>query len=151
MNHTGIRLPIGSHCKYRQEQAALFHEMCSAVGKIRCTFGQTMHISPTAACLIFCYRMRIGNHTSFQMGCFQRPSVTSNSDFKVTILFNVKLTRKWYKICLYLQWLPIGSRIPVWFIKQCYFQWYWTTQTQVSGFNVEYLGNGMRYRHTYKC
>ena len=30
--------------------------------------------------------------------------MTSDPDFEVTILFNVKKTGKWYKIELYLQW-----------------------------------------------
>jgi len=51
------------------------------------------------------YWRRIGNRTqAFQWHQFQWHWVTSNPDFKVTILFNVKKTRKWYKIALYLQW-----------------------------------------------
>ena len=41
--------------------------------------------------IIKCYRRRIGNRTqAFEWHQFQWPWVTSNSDFKVTILFNVK-------------------------------------------------------------
>jgi len=51
------------------------------------------------------YRRRIGDRTqASEWHQFQWHWVTSKLDFKVTILFNVKKTRKWYKIELYLQW-----------------------------------------------
>jgi len=49
------------------------------------------------------YRRRI-EMQAFVWHQFQLPRLTFNPDFKVTILFNVKKTRKWYKISLYLQW-----------------------------------------------
>ena len=52
------------------------------------------------------YRKRIGNRTQdFEWHQLQWPWVTSNRDFKVTILFEFgQITRKRYKIELYLQW-----------------------------------------------
>jgi len=51
------------------------------------------------------YIRPIGNRTqAFEWHQFQWHWVTSNAEFKITILFNVNKTRKWYKIELYLQW-----------------------------------------------
>jgi len=42
-------------------------------------------------------------HPAFEWYHFEWPWVTSNQDFKVTIIQR-QITRKWYKIPLYLQW-----------------------------------------------
>jgi len=97
-------------------------------------------------------RRQIGNRTqAFEWHQFQWHGVTSNPDFKGRILFNVKKTRKWYKIKLYLQWPTIESRI--WSIERRHFQWPWTTPNLVFKvtpfFDTDYLTNGYRYGHSY--
>ena len=50
------------------------------------------------------YERRIGNRTqAFEWYQFEWPSMTYDPDFKVTIIQR-QITRKWYKIALYLQW-----------------------------------------------
>jgi len=50
------------------------------------------------------YGMWIGNCIqAFEWYQFERPWVTSNPDFKVTIIQH-KITRKWYNTALYLRW-----------------------------------------------
>ena len=102
------------------------------------------------------YRRWIGKRTqAFEWHQLQWPWVTSNPDFKVTILFNVKKTRKWYKIELYVQLngRPIECRI--WSIKRRYFQRSWTTPKLVFNvtpfFDTEYLYNTIQYKKTYKA
>jgi len=84
---------------------------------------------------------------TFEWYQFQWPSVTSNPDFKVMILFNVK----WYKIELYLQW-PINRKSYIQSIERCYFQRPWTTPNPSFKvkplFTAECLRNSVRYRHS---
>jgi len=99
----------------------------------------TLNISQTATDTAKFYSRRIGNCTqAFEWHQFQWPWVTSRScvirpiddiDFKVTILFDVKKTRKWYKIESYsYNGRPVESR--VWSIERRHFQWSWTTLIQ---------------------
>ena len=73
------------------------------------------------------YEMQIGNRTHLKWYHFQSPWMTFNPDIKATILLASNKST-WYKIELYLQWPSIGSRLScTWSIKQCQFQWPWTT------------------------
>jgi len=68
------------------------------------------------------YRRRIGNRTqAFECHQFQWPWVTSKTDLKVTILFNVNGTRCSYSY----NGGPIESRS--WSIEPRHFKWLWTT------------------------
>jgi len=75
--------------------------------------------------------------------------MTFNPDIKVTILLASNKST-WYKIELYLQWPSIGSRLScTWSIKQCHFQWPWTTLNpdfEVTPlFDAGYLRNGTKH------
>jgi len=62
-----------------------------------------------------------------------------------------QITRKWYKIELYLQWQT--NRKSHKSIERRHFQWPWTTPNLVfkvtSFFDTQYLTNGYRYGHGY--
>ena len=73
--------------------------------------------------------------------------------FKVTIIER-QITRKWYNIELYLQWMTnrIESR-SIWSsVERHHFQWPWMTTTPsfkvTLFFDAVYLRNGTRYRHS---
>jgi len=76
--------------------------------------------------------------------------VTYNPDFKVMIVQR-RITRKWYKIELYLQW-PTNKK-SIWSIEQRHFQWPWTTPTPgfkvTPFFGAQYLRNGTSYRRCF--
>ena len=66
---------------------------------------------------------------------------------------NSKITRKWYKIELCLQWPTNRKSYRLWSIERRYFQWPWVTPN--ADFKVtplvdaKYLRNGTRYRDSY--
>jgi len=79
-------------------------------------------------------------------------SMTFNGLTQISDITQRQITRKWYKIKLYLHnGRPITSRI--WSIERRHFQWPWTTPNLVFKvtpfFDTEYFTNGYRYGHSY--